>query len=521
MQNSARRESADLPVHSIDEALRELRSRPRSLWLELVCDDQSARWRSQQGVPAEEYLERLPELTTPTEDALVLICREVVVRRELGDKPSLGEYQTRFPDLAEELALQFEVDRMLNNSQNGSAPTPIDAALIANTELAPTFSASETEVDLAGFEFLEELGRGTSGIVYKAMQLSLRRFVAVKVLTSRATNGKRFTRQWQEAQILARLHHPNIVQIYEVVFHDGLLYLIMEFVEGSTLCERTTNRLLSPREAAELTATLAAAIQAVHEAGIFHRDLKPGNVLMTSGGEPKITDFGLAKQRSNINLLTTQDSILGTPSYMAPEQAAGDVAQIGVASDVYSLGAILYELLAGRPPFLGATVLDTLSQIREREPVPLRHLQPQVPRDVETICLKCLDKAPLRRYISAESLASDLRTFLQGKEIVARRANPWERTAAFYQTPALLLHCDCVARSIYCSLGCFRLDCSATTSRACGSRSGRIDRGCRPTGVARVAGQNNRTATGNGRTSSGCISRHPFTGNAVGKSFPS
>ena len=240
------------------------------------------------------------------------------------------------------------------------------------------------------------------------MQLSLRRFVAVKVLTSRATNGKRFTRQWQEAQILARLHHPNIVQIYEVVFHDGLLYLIMEFVEGSTLCERTTNRLLSPREAAELTATLAAAIQAVHEAGIFHRDLKPGNVLMTSGGEPKITDFGLAKQRSNINLLTTQDSILGTPSYMAPEQAAGDVAQIGVASDVYSLGAILYELLAGRPPFLGATVLDTLSQIREREPVPLRHLQPQVPRDVETICLKCLDKAPLRRYISAESLASDL-----------------------------------------------------------------------------------------------------------------
>ena len=152
---------------------------------------------------------------------------------------------------------------------------------------------------------------------------------------------------------------------------------------------------------------------------------------MTSGGEPKITDFGLAKQRSNINLLTTQDSILGTPSYMSPEQAAGDVAQIGVASDVYSLGAILYELLAGRPPFLGATVLDTLSQISEREPVPLRHLQPQVPRDLETICLKCLDKAPLRRYISAESLASDLRAFLQGKEIVARRANPWERTARF------------------------------------------------------------------------------------------
>ena len=152
--------------------------------VELVCDDQSARWRSQQGVPAEEYLERLPELTTPTEDALVLICREVAVRRELGDKPSLGEYQTRFPDLAEELALQFEVDRMLNNSLNGNAPTPIDAALIANTGLAPTFSASETEVDLAGFEFLEELGRGTSGIVYKAMQLSLRRFVAVKVLTS-------------------------------------------------------------------------------------------------------------------------------------------------------------------------------------------------------------------------------------------------------------------------------------------------------------------------------------------------
>jgi formylglycine-generating enzyme required for sulfatase activity/tRNA A-37 threonylcarbamoyl transferase component Bud32 len=290
---------------------------------------------------------------------------------------------------------------------------------------------SEFQFELPGFQFLEELGRGTSGIVYQALQQSLHRLVAVKILTTPATDEKRLARQRQEAQILAHLKHPNVVQIHEVVFHKGVFYLVMELIVGSTLSDRAKDRLFSAREAAQLICTLAEAVQAVHEAGILHRDLKPSNVIITEAGEPKITDFGLAKQRSNTNLLTTQDSILGTPSYMAPEQAVGDVASIGVESDVYSLGAILYELLTGRPPFLGATVLDTLSQIRNRDPVPPRHFQPQIPRDLETICLKCLNKSPSQRYVTSQALAEDLRAFVQGSAILARRATAIERMLRF------------------------------------------------------------------------------------------
>ncbi len=238
---------------------------------------------------------------------------------------------------------------------------------------------------------------------------------------------KRLARQRQEAEILAHLRHPNIVHVYEVLDHAGCLYLVMEFVDGPTLQESAAGVPLAASEAAKLVLTLAQTMQAVHEAGVLHRDLKPSNVLLPAPEHIKISDFGLAKLRSGDNLLTTEDSVLGTPSYMSPEQAVGSLHGAGPETDVYSLGAILYELLTGRPPFLGATVLDTLSLIREQDPVRPRQLQPSTPADLETICLHCLNKSPLNRYPTAAALAEDLKHFLDGAPILARRTTPAER----------------------------------------------------------------------------------------------
>ena len=387
------------PLSSIDAAMHELRCHAQNMWLDMARSDQSDRWRRNLFVSAEDYFARLPELRARREDALVLICGEAGLRRERGEEPSLEQFQSRFPDLADDLALQFELSRILDR------PT---------TELKAKQECLAKEFELPGYEFLEEIGRGATSVVVKARQQSLDRLVAIKIMAIRGTDEKRLSRQRQEADILAHFQHPHVVHIYEVVTDRQFLYLVMEYIDGQTLERRSGERSLPPRDAARLISILAETVHAVHEAGVLHRDLKPSNILLTSAGKPKITDFGLAKLESNSNLLTTQDSILGTPGYMAPEQASGDVQSIGRESDVYSLGAILYELLGGRPPFLGATVLDTLHLIREREPVRLRHLQPNTPRDLETICLKCLNKAPKYRYATAQALADDLQRFLSG-----------------------------------------------------------------------------------------------------------
>ncbi len=346
------------------------------------------------------------------EEALVLINGEIQLRRELGQAPIVDEYSRRFPAFAERIAMQFKVDRMLGSFE-------VTNGIDVEDEVS--------QLELPGYEFVDEIGRGAAGVVYRARQESLGRFVAIKVFTISGADAKQLARQRQEAEILARLHHPNVVHIYEVRDHRGCLHLVMEFIDGSTLADRTRGRLLGAIESARLTATLAEAVHAVHESGILHRDLKPSNVLLTTSGEIKITDFGLAKLQSNSNLLTTTDSILGTPCYMAPEQAVGEAHSIGPEADVYSLGAMLYELLTGRPPLLGATVLDTLSLIRYQEPVAPRHLQPRLPRDLETICLKCLAKLPIQRYATAAALAADLRRFLNGAPIVARPPGVLER----------------------------------------------------------------------------------------------
>ena len=401
---------------SLADAIHELRRRPRDMWLDLARQDQSDRWRSGVGMPAEEYLTQLPEFRADNEEMMVLICGEAQLRHELGLEPSLEEYQRRFPDLAEQLTVQFEVSSLFQSQVEG---------------LDWEDSEFDTDLALPGYDSLEEIGRGAAGVVYKARQQSLNRLVAVKVLASPGSDEKRSARQRQEAELLGRLRHPNVVHVYEVVYHRGHVHLVMELIEGPTLRERSSGKPWNARDAAQLILTLSEAVHAVHEAGILHRDLKPSNVLLTADGVPKVSDFGLAKLQADDNFLTTQDSILGTPSYMSPEQAAGDVRSISATSDVYSLGAILYELLTGRPPFLGVTVLDTLSLIRERDPVSPRHLQPKTPRDVETICLKCLQKSSRSRYPSAAALAADLRRFLAGEPVLARRTSPVERLGRF------------------------------------------------------------------------------------------
>jgi tetratricopeptide (TPR) repeat protein len=280
----------------------------------------------------------------------------------------------------------------------------------------------------AGYEILEEIGAGGMGVVFKARQAGLGRLVALKRIHAgghpRPEVLSRFRR---EAEAVARLDHPNIVRIYEVGEQDGQPYLALEYVAGGTLGKRLAGNPLAPTAAAALVETLARAIDHAHRQGIVHRDLKPANILLSDAETPKITDFGLAKLLDQKAVQTQTGEIVGTPGYMAPEQATGSAHVLGPAADIYALGTILYEALTGRPPFQGATVLDTLELVRTQEPVPPSRLQPKLPRDLNTVCLKCLQKAPEQRYSNASALADDLRRFREGAPILARPVPLWER----------------------------------------------------------------------------------------------
>jgi WD40 repeat protein/predicted Ser/Thr protein kinase len=316
---------------------------------------------------------------------------------------------------------------------------PDAGALIASKDLATTQSQlpqDKTDAEqkssglptVPGYEVLERLGRGGMGVVYKARHSALKRLVALKLIRGEGdADDKRKARLQVEAEAVARLTHANIVQVYEAGEYAGGPFIALEYIDGSSLSEKVKQTAFEAFDAAELTATLAEAVQVAHAAGIIHRDLKPGNVLITADGVPKIADFGLAKQLDSDAALTISRQLVGTPSYMAPEQASADHGRIGPPADVYALGAILYELLTGAPPFRANTVLDTLEQIREREPVPPSAVKPRLSRDLETICLKCLQKEPEKRYASAQALADDLRRFLGGKPIHARPVGQVER----------------------------------------------------------------------------------------------
>jgi serine/threonine protein kinase len=314
----------------------------------------------------------------------------------------------------------------------------------------PTVSPRERNgaaPEVAGYEILGVLGRGGMGVVYKARQPGLKRLVALKmVLAGGHAGAGDLVRFRAEAEAVARLQHPNIVQIYEVGEEDGRPFFSLEYVDGGSLATRIAGTPQPPRDAAKLLHALAPAVEYAHQHAVLHRDLKPANILLAfsdasqkrSDAErfceaslndfvPKITDFGLAKRLEEDAGQTQSGSIIGTPNYMGPEQAAGRIRAVGPAADVYGLGAILYELLTGRPPFKAATALETLELVRVREPVAPTQLQPKIPRDMETICLKCLHKEPQRRYASAQELADDLRRFLAGEPIRARPVSGPER----------------------------------------------------------------------------------------------
>ena len=309
---------------------------------------------------------------------------------------------------------------------------PDDSADPATFQLAPPASGDSNldekndeslpRVDqIAGYKILRVLGQGGMGIVYKARQRGLKRIVALKMISAAGHHAAAdLARFRSEAVAVADLQHPNIVQIYEVGEDEGRPYFSLEYVSGGSLAKKIAGTPSPPREAAQLVKALADGMEYAHQRGIIHRDLKPANVLLTESGEPKVSDFGLVKRLEDDAGQTQSGSILGTPSYMAPEQAEGRIKEIGPCSDIYGLGGVLYELLTGRPPFRAASVLDTLLQVRTQEPIPPSQFQPKVPRDLETICLKCLEKDSAKRYATAAALGEDLRRFLAGEPIVAR-----------------------------------------------------------------------------------------------------
>jgi serine/threonine-protein kinase len=281
---------------------------------------------------------------------------------------------------------------------------------------------------ISGYEVLGELGRGGMGVVYRARQTRLNRPCVLKmILAGVHADAEASLRFLAEAEAVARLRHANIVQIHHIGEADGLPFFELEYVEGGSLDRRLDGTPWPAKRAAELVGALALGVAAAHRQGIIHRDLKPGNVLLEGDGTPKITDFGLAKSLDSGSGVTRSDAILGSPAYMAPEQAEGKARHVGPLADVYALGAILYELLTGRPPFVGTTVLETLEQVKTVDPVPPSRLVPGLSRDVETIALKCLQKEPAKRYESAMTLAEDLERFLAGEPIVARPVPSWER----------------------------------------------------------------------------------------------
>jgi predicted Ser/Thr protein kinase len=405
--------------------------------LTALWDRQLDGWLRGEPVRVEALLEEHPALLADGR-AIDLIANEIALRQAGGEAPDWDEYRRRFPRLAGRLRLRFTAPEALpKESPRVPAEDPFAAAFApsaandrrtddggrksANSSASRGDKARAARETVPGYEVLGELGRGGMGVVYKARQVALNRVVALKMILGGAHAGPEDLARFRtEAEAVAQLKHANIVQVYDIGECDGKPFFSLEFVEGGSLDRKLNRKAQKPKEAAALVETLARAMHSAHQKGVIHRDLKPANVLLTPDGMPKITDFGLAKRLEDDRGQTHSGSVMGTPSYMAPEQAAGRVQDMGPATDVYSLGAILYDALTGRPPFKGATVVDTLAQVRNDEPLPPSRLQPRVPRDLETICLKCLQKSPRKRYGSAAELAEDLRRFQAGEPILAR-----------------------------------------------------------------------------------------------------
>jgi WD40 repeat protein len=390
-----------------------------------VCYRFEAAWKAAEFTGERPRIEDYLDDTPKSESSLLLpalIALEVDYRRRAGEQPQEKEYRARFPTL--------DFARLsCTLAPNPPAPTLSEAVPATIAPAGPkTPLTGMPEVTIAGYEIVGELGRGGMGVVYKARQIGLQRLVALKMILAGAHAGpQELARFRREAEAVAHFQHPHIVQIHEIGEQDGRPYFSLEFVEGGSLANKLAGTPLAARQAAQLVERLTDAMHAAHQRGIIHRDLKPANVLLTADGIPKVTDFGLAKRLDAGIGLTESGVIVGTPSYMAPEQAACKSKEIGPACDVYALGAILYETLTGRPPFRAETPLDTVLQVLHNEPVAPRQLNDKVPKDLETICLKAMAKAPIGRYATARALGDDLRRFLRGEPITARPIRRLER----------------------------------------------------------------------------------------------
>jgi eukaryotic-like serine/threonine-protein kinase len=407
-----------------------------------TCDRFEAAWRAGERPQLEDHLGAVAG-SGRAELLRHLLAVELAYRNRLGEHPQAAAYRSRFPrdDGLIEAAFaaashRFRADdwggRQTSVGPMGHGADGADVVTLVRSKPVDRLDSGHPGRKAApavpGYEISSELGRGGMGVVYKARQLGLNRPCALKMILAGAYSDVcSAIRFLTEAETVAKLRHPNVVQIYSLGNCDGNPFFEMEYVDGGSLAQRLDGAPWLPHPAARLVETLAWAIEEAHRRGIVHRDLKPSNVLLTADGTPKIGDFGLAKSLAGDSGLTQSGDIFGSPSYMAPEQAEGMTKAVSPAADIYSLGAILYELLTGRPPFKAVTVLQTLDQVRSQEPVSPTRLQPSVPRDLETICLKCLHKDPRRRYAGAGALAEDLDRFLSGRPILARSTGAVER----------------------------------------------------------------------------------------------
>lgn len=355
---------------------------------------------------------------TQQDEQLAVLLADLMDRAGRGEVVDLDEATHQHPDLASELRGLWGT-AMLANAVGSHTTQPPHA------DGSPLGPVPSVKMDLpyrfGDYELQEEIGRGGMGVVFRARQLILKREVAIKMLL----RGKLATeddeaRFRQEAESVAGLDHPGIVPVYEVGEIDGHRFYSMRYVHGETLGQRLDNRQMPPRQGAEILKKVCQAVHYAHQHGVLHRDLKPSNIMIDENGEPHITDFGLARPISDAPSLTRTGAVLGTPAYMAPEQAAGNRGQLGPASDVYSLGSILYHILTGRAPFQASTPVDVVLMVLEQDPVLPRVLNPSVDRDLEMIAQRCLQKPPELRYESAEALAQDLDAFLNDEPVSAR-----------------------------------------------------------------------------------------------------
>jgi predicted Ser/Thr protein kinase len=357
--------------------------------------------------------------STQHDEQLALLVADLTDRVQRGEVVDLEDECRKQPQLARDLRELWGVIMVARVAGSNSAAVAPTLPSGASTEF-PSGSLL-LPARFGDYELRQELGRGGMGVVYRAQQMSLGREVAVKmILRGQFASQADRERFEAEAQAAARLDHPGIVPVYEVGEIDGRPYFSMKHVRGTTLAQRLTEGPLAPREAAIMLAKVARAIHFAHMRGVLHRDLKPSNILLDEQGEPHVTDFGLAKQTAATEPLTKTGAVLGTPAYMSPEQAAGQRGQVGPRSDVYSLGVILYHMLTGRPPFQAASPGEMVLLVLEQDPVPPRMLNPKADRDLEMICLRCLQKPPDLRYASAAGLADDLEAYLKDESISAR-----------------------------------------------------------------------------------------------------